>query len=899
MRPRHSHRTSPRPARSRARRLRAAAALVLAAALPSAAAGVGLVSTTIAIDGDMTDWAGVLSSAPNVTSDPIGAADPDNPGSANRDLCLAAYTWDAENLYVYLRRTASGNNSVHYIIYVDVDNSGTMSDVDRVVDLNYNGSAFQPGGSGVFGYAPAAPGGDPLVGDGQAMPGRLGAPVPDPGLNASANGDGIRHEAAIPWAALGLPAGSPVQLKFACSLNTNLPASIQDNTAVASLIRRQVAVSAGTTRGGAAGNDVEFAHTVTNHGNVDDTYDLSAVSARGWPLQLTDEAGSPIASLAIPAGGSAGIRVRVTIPAGTADGTRDTLTVTCTSSSASHVTASATDHAVCGEVIVIPDLTNSVAPGSVSVFRNTLANHGDRTLTLALTAASDRGWTAEVFAADGVTPLSEAVLPPGGSRAVRVRVHVPAGAALGTADVTSLRAVALDDPGVGGTGRDTTLVRPELSVVPDNTGTAGAGTAVTYLHTVTNSSSETRTVTLDATDSSGWPVQVLEADGVTPLASVALPPFGGSSPVRVRVSVPAGAASGAVSTTTLRAGWGALTAVATDVTTVSTLVFFADGSYAEPTEHFVLGDAVHVRASGLAPGSTVRFRWLDTSGAVVHASPDVPVDTGGQAASSYTIPAAGPPGAWTCVLVTNKGAELARRTFYAGYRAHIESVSAPDVPSAASDVSADVVLRNHGAVVIADSTLTYLVWHDVDSDGVCSNGDLYVDEAGEIATYAGTGGERTRLGSGVSVPAGGSWSEPATWTVPAANLPYPGTYHVTAEWRAADGTVIDTRGTTFLASAYRLTLTISESALDAGTVEPGSTHVLAPVNVAVEANTRFDLYKAVGGDAALMGLSSGLLSQVDQSSGLHFYVDSISLDIPWEAEPGPLGAVLTYTVVAQ
>lgn len=102
------------------------------------------------------------------------------------------------------------------------------------------------------------------------------------------------------------------------------------------------------------GDVVLYAHTVTNNGNDDDTFDLTATSSEGWTVVIYADAGTigvyePGTDLPITGTGVLTadqvfpILVRVTVPAGTANATVDTTTVTATSQFNTGVSDSATD----------------------------------------------------------------------------------------------------------------------------------------------------------------------------------------------------------------------------------------------------------------------------------------------------------------------------------------------------------------------------------------------------------------------------------------------------------------------------------------------------------------------------------------------------------------------------
>jgi len=113
-----------------------------------------------------------------------------------------------------------------------------------------------------------------------------------------------------------------------------------------------------------AGGTISYPHTVTNNGNVGDTFDLTYASSQGWGYVFLDATNTPIASVTLGTGASANITVRLTVPAGTALGTVEVGVLTATG----QVTF-ATDNATDVTTIVAGNLslTKSVNPGGAQV----------------------------------------------------------------------------------------------------------------------------------------------------------------------------------------------------------------------------------------------------------------------------------------------------------------------------------------------------------------------------------------------------------------------------------------------------------------------------------------------------------------------------------------------------
>ncbi len=109
------------------------------------------------------------------------------------------------------------------------------------------------------------------------------------------------------------------------------------------------------------GGTVSYAHTLTNTGNIGDTFDLTYVSSQGWTYVFYDALNNPIANVVLGPGASAAVIARLSVPAAAPLGTIETGTLTATG----QVTL-ASDDATDVTVIVIGnlDLVKSVTPAT-------------------------------------------------------------------------------------------------------------------------------------------------------------------------------------------------------------------------------------------------------------------------------------------------------------------------------------------------------------------------------------------------------------------------------------------------------------------------------------------------------------------------------------------------------
>ena len=282
------------------------------------------------------------------------------------------------------------------------------------------------------------------------------------------------------------------------------------------------------------GEEVTYAHLMTNTGNGPDTFTLSALSSQGWAVAY-----SPDPTLA--AGASTTVYVTVTVPADAIAGTVDETALTSESQLDTGVSVSATDSTTVNQVADVslsPGQEESVDPGEEIAYAHLLTNTGNGPDTFTLSALSSQGWA--------VTYSPDPTLAAGASTTIHVTVAVPADAIAGTVDKTTLTAESEFDSSLAVIATDTTMVNQvaDASLSPGQEESVDPGEEITYAHLLTNTSNGPDTFTLSALSSQGWSVTH------SPDPTLAA---GASTTIHVTVAVPADAIAGAVDETTLTA----------------------------------------------------------------------------------------------------------------------------------------------------------------------------------------------------------------------------------------------------------------------------------------------------------------------------------------------------------
>ena len=194
------------------------------------------------------------------------------------------------------------------------------------------------------------------------------------------------------------------------------------------------------------GTVITYTHTITNTGNVPDTFAITHASSQGWAVAYDT-------SIALGIGQTTTLVVSLTVPSGLISGTVDSTLITATSQADPTVSDAATDTTTVGQVAGVelaPDLSGTSTPGAVIIYTHILTNTGNGTDTFAITHTSSQGWTVAYD-----TPI---VLSAWQTTTLVVGVTVPSDAISGTVDSTWLTATSQTNPTIFDTVTDTTTV---------------------------------------------------------------------------------------------------------------------------------------------------------------------------------------------------------------------------------------------------------------------------------------------------------------------------------------------------------------------------------------------------------------------------------------------------------
>jgi len=293
-------------------------------------------------------------------------------------------------------------------------------------------------------------------------------------------------------------------------------------------------------------------------------------------------------------------------------------------------------------VDVSPNNQSGGDAGSTLVYSHTITNKSNKADTIDLSALSSQGWDVSITDAAG-NPISTVMLAAGASTSVNVRVHIPAGTTGGTTDVTVLTGASRLDPTEIDTATDTTT-SGLVVVSPNQSATMAPGQTVTYIFGVNNNMGSSKVFDLSALSSSGFPHTITDMAGA-PITAVTLE-AGGSTQVKVVVTVPAGATTGSQDVTRLTAavqGSPAIRGSAVAITTVE------DGLSITPNNAGFGGSNSVVTYSHTITNSWPTARLINLSGLSSHGWPVTVYDADGVTPLSSVM--IGPNGATHDIMV--------------------------------------------------------------------------------------------------------------------------------------------------------------------------------------------------------------------------------------------------------
>ncbi len=213
---------------------------------------------------------------------------------------------------------------------------------------------------------------------------------------------------------------------------------------------------------GDPGSVVIYTHTLTNSGNVSDTFDITHYNSLGW-LTTYD---TPVSA---GQGQTATVLVNIVIPADSISGTRESTAIMATLRAVTDTYAVITDSTVVNHVpgvTLSPDCSATINPNNIITYTHILTNTGNGPDSFDLTHESKQGWAIEY-----VAPIS---VGHNQTSTVFVSITVPAGSS-GLTDTTIITATSQANINARAAVTDLTIVNAapvadagfDQSAIPD------------------------------------------------------------------------------------------------------------------------------------------------------------------------------------------------------------------------------------------------------------------------------------------------------------------------------------------------------------------------------------------------------------------------------------------------
>lgn len=347
--------------------------------------------------------------------------------------------------------------------------------------------------------------------------------------------------------------------------------------AISAIVRGvTVSISPGS-QGGPNGTTLNYGVTITNTGNVDDTYSLTATDNSGWSPSIPTP-------FPIPAFTYGTITMSVTVPSNAAIGTIDNIVVTANGTGVS------ADNSCTAQVTIAKRVSLSISPvsenglnGDNLSYTVTVKNTGNVLDNYSLTVTDNAGWSPNVS-------LTLLTLSPGNSENATLSLTIPSNAMGGAIDNIKVKATSETDNTVIAENRCTAILRVvrgvNVSISPTSENGSN-GDNKTFSVTVTNLGNVPDNYSLTPADTENWSPSVLPT-------SLVVAPFGSSENATLKVTIPNNAPNGSEDNITVTARSMDNTAIDNDRCTVRAIAIQVRVSIS-PAEN------------GAIPGQSIRF----------------------------------------------------------------------------------------------------------------------------------------------------------------------------------------------------------------------------------------------------------------------------------------------------
>jgi hypothetical protein len=616
--------------------------------------------TTIIVNGDVSDWDGILTNSKNYVVDGISGGvngDLDATQSAARDVVLFAYTWNDTNIFFYFKRVFSGANENSMIVYIDKDNDGYMNSTDKVIIFTWTGSNGRYDYK-LAGYVPSGTA-DLLTGDGSTMPGSINntTTIQSNVLGGAANG--IELETKISWSNLGVSPNASLTYRAATArgAGTNLPSSVEDNLNKTYASYQAMLFTPSRTGAGVNGSYVVYKHYVMNCGITNDTFDFSKTSTQSWNSTLLRTNGTAFTDTNSNGYNDTGniqpnnyltVLANVSIPASASYGASDTTTITATSSVNNSLNEKVNDTTAIGLIALLPDIINRITNNTLISYNFTIYNLQSVNDVIEVNSTSNQGWNRTAYYSNG-TQLADTdadgnvdigSLLASNSLNIVLSIFIPPTATIGTTDTTNVTINSSISPSVIDYAIANTTIAKRLELTPNHTDATGVGYFIFYNHYISNNWNDTDSFNLSYYSSKGWTVKFYDTDKITQINNTgSILPYGAQNKtIYVKVIVPANATEGSYDEIIIYANSTSSPssyAFVIDNTTAEKMVTYENPAYTVPRTIFDVSETVYAKAFGLAENN-VYFIWIDPNGTLVKNTTSIPVAGDGTATNYYS-----------------------------------------------------------------------------------------------------------------------------------------------------------------------------------------------------------------------------------------------------------------------